>query len=1006
MAADRGSIDVGYAKPRSLFLSQGYNGNSAKLEDAIRSAFYVHGETKEKIKLYDDEKILAKLSALPEYVGEATLNRLNDNKIPQNYDKVVLDKWGKKDVSTKKYVETPEIVFYRAAMLVADGLKKNDPSIDYDSTLRYIFDKFVNREIFPNTPFMANGGHKLFSKYVKDRLQQHADQRLMNELEQQKKIREQLFACFVFDIYDSRKSIFKTMTEAAEIQAHLGGTGFNFSNLRPANEMIHGTGGTTDGPIAFMATYSQVLGKTMNQAGKREGANMFMLDWNHPDIMRFIYSKREDGEISAANISVAVDHPFMEAVKSKGEGRFYPLKNSHYDPKERQHISQYYTLEQLKESTEITKINKKASISLLLAENSVDVLSPWIQEGMSDEYRVVGKIKDGIVYLDATKVLYHLAYSSWFNGEPGMIITGHINDHNPTHPDHYKKFLLEQKDKEAIEIAQRLRERNNYSLDTLIEQFVWERDEDGRLANLPIGVGVMRATNPCGEKPLLGYEACVLGHINLEKILERDNNEPSGYRINWDKLEENTRLMCELLDNAIDQNEFTIPEIEVTQKSNRKIGSGFMGMANMLYRLEIPYNSEDGRDFVDKLLAFWEKTSDEASFAKAERFGEFPNFKYSHHRNGKLKRNAIVRTLAPTGTTGFAAQTTGGMEPEYALAYERTTVQGTRVDMFNPVLEEKLEKYPFFRNDDERKKLIDYIKSEGNGSLQGFSIARWEGESEDAFKKRQENLERIKRIFVTTYDISPENHIRMEAIVQKHVDDAISKTTNFRNNATVEDVEKSFLLAYDLGIKGVTFYRDGTRLGQPLKVKGGKKSLEERTSMDELLYKLVVDKLNQPRPEYIGGVTERMHTPFGKGFLTFNFDDKENPYETFINIGKGGEDILATMEGFSRILSAAVRVGIPPKYFIDQLKGIGGKTQTTIPGEGWVRSLPDALGLAMEKVLNKKDKKILNKNGANGSTDLKSPSEEKTGNFCPKCGGVLIKKESCEHCPSCLYDRC
>ena len=243
------------------------------------------------VNIYNTDRILAKLALMPDYVAQETLNGLQNKNASPEYHKVLLDKWGKKDSKTKKFAETPEMVFYRTSRLAADGLSRNNQSQTADITTD-IFYKFINREIFPNTPYMANGGHRIVAEELESKLRNSGnppDSALLNELNQESKIKEQLFACFVLDLYDSRESIFKTIGDAAAIQASIGGTGFNFSNLRPANETLHGTGGITDGPVSFMAMYSNALGKTMNQGGKREGANMFMLDWNHPDVIRFIY---------------------------------------------------------------------------------------------------------------------------------------------------------------------------------------------------------------------------------------------------------------------------------------------------------------------------------------------------------------------------------------------------------------------------------------------------------------------------------------------------------------------------------------------------------------------------------------------------------------------------------------------------------------------------------------------------------------------------------------------
>ncbi len=975
-------------------------------------------ETKKDIYIFEANRTQLKLGAYPDYVIEASYQGLQNPTMSDSHYKVILDKWGRKDSKTKRYIETPEMAFYRAAVSVAEGLARNDSSVDLETTTKEVFQRFVHREMFPSAPDMANAGHKTLARDVTQRLAECGDVELLNDIRQEGTVKEQLFACFVLDIYDSRESIFGTMSEAAKIQASIGGTGFNFSNLRPANESIHGTGGTTDGPVAFMGMYSVVLGKTMNQGGKREGANMFMLDWNHPDLMRFIYCKRQDGEIAAANISIAEDHPFWTAARAEGEERFYRLKNPHFNPKLRPHISEYYSEEQLKESLDVTKMNKKAKVSLLIGDNGVDVLSPWVPEGLDDAYIVIGKIKNGEVYLDAKKVLRHLSYGAWFNGEPGVINTGHINDGNPTLPGYFKEFILEKKDPEALEIMGRLRQgKKNVALEKLVDEFITERDDEGHFVNLPIGVGEMRATNPCGEKPLLGNEACVLGHTNLEKILVKDPTVLSGYKVNYEAFKSNIRLMYEILDNAIDQNEFTNMAIERTQKSNRKIGMGFMGLANMLYRLEMPYNSAETREFVDTLLAYWEKESDEASHEKAEKFGAFPNFKYSKFRNGRPKRNAIVRTLAPTGTTGFAAQTTGGMEPEFALAYTRTTVQGTIVDVFNPVLEEKLQKYPFFFDDAEKIRFHTYVQDVhgGDGSLQGFTLVKGVGEQEDRFGLRQRNLNKIKNIFVTTYDISAEDHLRMEAVVQKHVDDAISKTTNFRSNVSVEDVEKAFLLADELKIKGVTFYRNGTRKDQPLKVKGSTKDEEGNPILNlrkkrQDLTTLVSQRLAEPRPENVGGRTEKQQTPYGVNvFMTLNWErnghnENISPYEVFVSVPRTDGDLPAIAAGYGKLASLALKAGVPTEVIIEQLRGISGETQIGF-GENRVASFPDAIAKGLESALSKEAR------FGNGATNTEpSPGKEKgegkiTGKFCPSCSLPLRIVEGCEQC-SCGFSRC
>ncbi|MEK6835236.1 MAG: hypothetical protein AABX61_03165 [Nanoarchaeota archaeon] len=1011
-----------------------YKPNKIEETDITSSPF------KHPLGIYDENSLYFKWNILPDYV-KAARSKLSEN--DPMYDKIILDKWGRKN-ETGLYTETPEMVFYRAALKVSEGLTKNNPNLNHDKTVRYIFEKFVNREIFPNTPYMANGGHKLLANYLESRIKEsnlgpsafkinlssQLAQPILDDLEEEKKQKEQLFACFVLAMGDSRKSINRTLDEASEIQALIGGTGFNF-RLRQANEVISGSGGFTDGPVSFMKGYSVYLGTVMNQGGKREGANMFMLDHNHPDIMRFIYSKRQDGEIPAANISIAAWHELMKSyLSSTEEGSYYPLVNVHYNPKKRPHLPKYYSEKQLKKALNIIKMNKKAKLSLLIDKDGSTILSPYGIEVVEDgdkkkavltelgldlnykpeerEGFVIGKIMDGTVYLNAKKVMKHLATSAWYNGEPGIIFTGTINDSNPTHPKYFVELLKEIKEnpenydkikyKEVFDVLEKYK---GNKLENIIEEILKVDEEYGLYLNLPFGIGIMIATNPCGEKPLLPYEACVLGHVSLESILEKEIGPISNYSISQNKIRENTTLMYEILDNAIDQNYFTLPEIEKTQKSNRKIGLGFMGLANALYKLEISYNSEEALKFVREVWGHMAELSDEASQEKAEKFGEFPNFKYSVHRKGKPLRNAIRRTLAPTGTTGFAAKTTGGCEPEYALVYTRTTVQGTQIQLNNSILEEKLQKYNFFYEKNDKEGLWDYITNVGRGSLQGFKIKKHEGETEESFNKRLENLNKIKKIFVTTYDIAPEDHLRMQAEVQKFTDDAISKTTNFRDITTVEDIEKAYAFAYKLGLKGTTFYRDGTRHGQPIEVKGNQKKSLENHLNEELtngrLEEIIRKKISAERPEVIG-TTKKVKTANGAIFVTLNRRADDNkPYETFFEHTKNGGVLKSYTEALGRVTSVALQAGVPADLIAEQMEGI---TDTPSWDNGVkINSGPDGISQMIKKVFVDgfdKDKK----------QKLIKKTKGEPCNLTKECKGYLIPSESCTKCDTCGQSVC
>lgn len=958
-------------------------------------------ELADPLDLFEGDKVATKLRLLPVYVSEARTSRLQDPLYDPNHDKIILEKWSRKDIYTKRFAETPEIIFYRVALQVAKGLCNNDPELDYSSTVEMVFTKFINREIYPNTPYMANAGHSLFAGELLDLLNKTPSceaSHIKEDLERQLKQEPQLFACYVLGMSDSRKSINQTMDTAAEIHAHMGGTGFNFSLLRPANEVIEKSNGVTDGPVSFMSGYSHYLGRVMNQGGKREGANMFNLDYNHPDIMRFIYCKRQDGEVSAANISVTVEHEFFRKARAENpKDRLYPLVNPHYNPELRPHIQQFYTREQLIGSLKTAELNKKAVVSLKLGDGN-KIISPWLPDNLDEEYRVIGEVgDDGFIYLDASKVLRHLAFGAWFNGEPGIIHLGHINDGNPTHPRHYLEYLAESFkacDSETTALVEGIRDCNpDVKVEELLLKFIQEKDENGLYFNLPIGVGEMRATNPCGEKPLLPDEACVLGHTNWVSFLERVPGTVSDYKVNERLLAENTKLMYELLDDAIDANYFINMGIERTQKSNRKIGLGFMGLGHALMKLELPYNSQEGRDLVEKIWSIQERITLEASRVKAERLGAFPNFKFSSLRKGTLQRNAILRTLAPTGTTSTIAKVSGGMEPEYALAYTRETVQGTRINVLNPVLEEKITKYPFLFDPEERHGFLDFVVA--NGSMQGYSLKRHHTESDEAFKSRESHLQKVKRFMVISYDISPEDHLKMEAVVQKHTDDAISKTVNFRHSATVDDIIDGFLLADELGIKGLTFYREGTRKDAPLQV--GRKPKEVTATLEEILE----ERLNRAYPN-LRGTSQELRTPFGHLFLNYFWKKEDGtPYNAFITIARAGSDIAAMADAIGRSISDDLTIGFPIQRIIKRYKGIGGESQSGV-GHNRVKSLPDGIAQLLERAEEERKKDY------NKSAEDNKKTTPLSGNLCHLCSCPLQMSEGCEKCSnmSCSYSKC
>jgi len=332
----------------------------------------------------------------------------------------------------------------------------------------------------------------------------------------------------------------------------------------------------------------------------------------------------------------------------------------------------------------------------------------------------------------------------------------------------------------------------------LITAMAWTTGDPGLFfidrankANPTPDIGVFESTNPCGEVPLLPYEPCNLGSINLHKMLK-------GKEIDWDKLRDTVRLSVHFLDNVIDASKYPLPQIDFMAKSNRKIGLGVMGFAEMLLELGIPYDSEDALDTAEKVMKFIYEEAINMSVEIAGKRGSFPNFKGSKWNKGgyKAMRNATVTTVAPTGTISIISNTSSGIEPIFAVSYAREVMEGTTLFETDPVFEKVAKERGFYS----QELMMEIAKY---GTIQAMD----------------EIPEDIRRIFVTAFDVAPEWHVRMQAVFQKYVDNAVSKTVNLPEDATLDDVRKIYLLAYELNCKGITVYRYGSKREQVLRIR-------------------------------------------------------------------------------------------------------------------------------------------------------------------------------------------
>ena len=475
----------------------------------------------------------------------------------------------------------------------------------------------------------------------------------------------------------------------------------------------------------------------------------------------------------------------------------------------------------------------------------------------------------------------------------------------------------------------------------------------------------------CGEQPLLPYESCNLGSINLLSVVQPV--EGGKWEINYAKLARIVDTAVHFLDNVIDVNLYPLPEIEKMTKGTRKIGLGVMGWADMLFRLGIPYNSDEAIELGTKLMKFICDRARQQSAELAGQRGTFPAYEQSIWKDKGLEvRNATVTTIAPTGSISIIAGVSSGIEPLFAISFVRNVMDNTQLPEVHPIFEEVAKQRGFYSAE-----LMRQIAHQG-------SIQHMDGIPDD-----------VKRVFVTAHDISPEYHVRMQAAFQRYTDNAVSKTVNFPNSATQEDVRQVYILAYKLGCKGVTIYRDGSRETQVLNIGDKDKIGADVMTQPEPTI------IPRPRPEITRGITEKVRIGCGNLYITVNYDD-QGICEVFTNLGKAG-GCPSQSEATSRLVSLALRSGIDVKALVDQLKGI--RCHTTIRQRGLkVLSCPDAIARTIEKVMKIQSDEQQNHFGIADDIDEQNDKEGRA--VCPECGGELEHESGCVMCPSCGYSKC
>ena len=736
--------------------------------------------------------------------------------------------------------------------------------------------------------------------------------------------------CIVLPVLDSMNSIFQTLKDAALLQQAGAGLGFDFSHLRPAMTPTKRSNGVASGPISFLKVYNEAFGIIKQQG--RHGANMAMMQIDHPDVLDFIRSKEVEGEIRNFNISVKVTDEFMKALLERPDTQWYCAWRG----------------EKVKPHRVVRA--KNGSVT------GVEELTITVKE-LFDE----------------------LVHYAWLNGEPGIVFIDEVNRTNP----------------------------------------------------LP-GLGPIDCSNPCGEQFLHHYDNCNLGSLNLAAFVK--NGE-----MDWKGLERTTRIAVRLMDNVIDTFDFPVQQVTDLAQKNRRVGLGIMGFADMLYQLGVGYHDEEGQ----KLGAQVMKTVTDAAHAMSQELadekGIFPNFHLSvYAKKHENMRNAALTTVAPTGSIAMMFDCSSGIEPNFALAFVKQDKDGHKYHYFNRYFEEALARYGF------PKERMEAIKQEvvATGSIQNL----------------MDLPEDLRKTFVVAMDISAEDHMKMQAAFQRHVDNSISKTINFPNSATKEDVAEGYIRAWQLKCKSATVYRDGSREVQILNIgtgenikspteigRGGSTSerkaeavahvvpAEEREKKIEARLDVIDQGRLQARsrPEVMSGRTFKAKTGYGTLYVTINNDDQGVPFEVFATIGKSGGFFQEQSEGICRMISLALRTGVKVEEVIDNLKGIRGP-MPTFTEKGTILSLPDAIGRILEEHVRMNgnglisaEKPMLDASKEPGVEFVLTPERETVAvsvtpaaerqrsiaDFgmmpgCPDCGSQLKMAEGCMSCPNCGFSRC
>lgn len=992
-------------------------------------------------------------------------------------------------VMAKKYLrgETPHQLFDRVALAIAQPLKAKVSEETYKKFYHVFYNMMASRDFMPNSPTLMNAGRAF----------------------------NQLAACFVVPVRDSMEGIFReAIADMAMIQRTGGGTGFDFSDLRPKGASVSSTQGESSGPISFMRAFNACT-DTVKQGGARRGANMGMLRVDHPDIREFITLKSDPAEMTNFNLSVSITDEFMRALEANEKydlthnGTIYGRESAReiWDLiGERawtsgepgvvfiDRINKYNTLPGLGpmkatnpcvvgdtliktvegmipikdlvgQEIDVYCVDDKYNLTISKAKNIrmtqkqaqlVKVVTTKGTVTCTPEHKFYTrnrgyveaqdlKIQDKMVALNVAPKnqkyvkVYLTGTSAQVQAEHVFLarhyypdVTGkdtHHLDNDPKHNVFSNIEVLGHGDHSSLtNMGHRDWMSHDEATGMWIPNVVEPKDCSNALGVHPVGVNMKLLSvthleytedvydmeveehhnffanyvliHNCGEQPLLDNEACNLGSINGRNCI-KENGE-----IDYAKLFILGQLGAVFLDCVIDAGTYPLENITKQVLNNRKIGLGIMGFADVCFITEVNYG--DAAGLGQQMMQAIHNGADDASERLAKVFGNFPNYEHSiFAKTGKMRRNATITTIAPTGTISIIAGAGYGIEPFFALDYTKTLEDtGEKLHFANEYVVAYMQKYDF---PDELKLAVeDYIIKKGVAhgiydALKGIA------------KNKSAYLQKLEEVFVTAHEISPSDHVHVQAAFQAVIDNAVSKTINFGNEVSMQEIQKIFRLAYQCGCKGITVYRDGCRSTQPMKI--SKEVQPEPEKMKNMVVKAM------KRPMQLTGLTRQIQTGCGMMLVTANTDENGKIFEVLMRAGASG-GCSAFTDATARLVSIALRHDVPISVLIDQLRSVrcdnfryqSGKNQN-LKG----KSCPDVVGSFLQEMIDDnvainitkgKETKPLAQGGLVSIETLNAILQQASlningteGEKCPECGKILLRAEGCLSCV-CGFSRC